>query len=125
MAGIVFGNFSEVSESCHSLVAVMATSQVRVAGPSRGRRGHMRSEEGERSLVVSSIRKKLGIAGVRAQCCSLLGRLETLGPGTAAAVGRRRQVAELERRWRLERQAHALSERQGWNIHRTGFAKTD
>ena len=62
---------------------------------------------------------------MRAQSQSLLGRLETLGPGTAAAVGRRWQAAELDRRWRQEEQAYALAKRTGWSYFRTGFAKLD
>ena len=123
--GIVCGNWGEVSEPTHALIAAMATSRVRVAGPKRGRRGVIRSEDAERSMVVSSIRRKLGVATVKAQAFSLLGRLESLGPGTAAAVGRRRQAGELERLWLREEQATALASRQGWRAFRTGFAKTD
>ena len=36
--GIVCGNFGEVSQALHNLVAALATSRVRVAGPSRVRR---------------------------------------------------------------------------------------
>ena len=60
---------------------------------------------------------------MRAQCHTLHGRLEVMGPGTAAAAGRRRHAEEQERRWRRERQAILLSERQGRNIVRRGFAK--
>ena len=58
-----------------------------------------------------------------AQCHTLLGRLEVIGPGTAAAAGRRRYAEEEERRWRRERQAILLSERQGRNLVRKGFAR--
>ena len=77
--GLVFGNFGEASEQVHRLVDIMATNRVRVAGPQRGRRGVQRSEDGERSMVVSSIRRRLSIAAVRAQSSSLLGHLEGLG----------------------------------------------
>ena len=98
--GIVSGNFGEVSEDTHALVAVLATCRVRVAGVSRGRKGLMRTEEGERSLAISSLRRRLGVQAVRCQAHSLLGRLESLGPGSTAAAGRRWQAAELERCWR-------------------------
>ena len=42
--GIVCGNFGEVSQALHNLVAALATSWVRVAGPSRVRRGILRSK---------------------------------------------------------------------------------
>ena len=125
ISGLVCGNFGEISQPFHNLVAALATSRVRVAGPSRGRRGVMRSEQAERSVAVSSIRRRLGVAAVKGQTVSLLGRLQTLGPGTAAAAGRRYQAMQLERSWMLEERSTALATRQGWNICRSGFAKLD
>ena len=84
--GIVCGIFWEVSQALHNLVAALATSWVRVAGPSLGRRGILRSEQAERLVAVSSIRRRLGVAAVKGEAFRLLGRLETLGPGTAAAA---------------------------------------
>ena len=123
--GLVAGNFGEVSTDTHTLVADMANSRVRVAGPSRGRRGRMRGEEAERAIAVTAIRRRLGVMAVRCQASSLLGRLETLGPGGAAAAGRRWQAAEFQRRWRQEEQAHTLAARQAYSMLRSGFAKTD
>ena len=123
--GIVAGNFGEVSEATHALLAALATSRVRVAGPSRGKRGLLRSEEGERSVAISGLRRRLGVLTVRCQAHSLLGRLEGLGPGTAAAAGRRWQAEEMERRWRQEESAYQLARLQGFAAYRTGFAKTD
>ena len=123
--GLVFGHFGECSESTHSLMSAIATSRVRVAGPQAGRKGVMRTEEGEKSVVMSYIRKRISVASVKAQCFSLLGRLEALGPGVAAARGRRREAIDLDKRYRRAARAAILSERQGWNIHRAGFAKLD
>ena len=123
--GIVAGNFGEVSEDTHALVAALATCRVRVAGVSRGRKGLMRTEEGERSLAISALRRRLGVQAVRCQAHSLLGRLESLGPGSAAAAGRRWQAKELERCWRREERAHTLATSQGWKAYRTGFGKLD
>ena len=100
--GLVSGNFGEMSEDTHLLVAAMANSRVRVAGPTRGRRGRMRGEEAERSIAVSAIRRRLGVMAVGCQSSTLLGRLETLGPGGAASAGRRWQASELQRRWQQE-----------------------
>ena len=123
LRGLMCGNWGEVSEDTHALVSALATSRIRVAGPSWGRRGRLRAEEGERAVVVGSIRRRLGVATIRAQCHSLLGRLECLGPGCSAAAGHRRQAQELDRRWRLEQQAASLSARLGWRIQRSGFAR--
>ena len=106
-------------EPCYALLAYLATSRVRVAGPTRGRRGILRSEEADRAIAISALRRRLGVATVRAQSLSLLGRLEGLGPGTAAAAGRRLQAAERERRWRREDAAFSLARRQGWSSYCT------
>ena len=103
----------------------LATSRVRVAGPQRGRKGVIRSEEGEKSIAVSYIRRTLSLAAIRAQSHSLLGRLEGLGRGVTAAMGRRKEALELERVWLRERKATALSLKNGFNILRRGFAKLD
>ena len=123
--GMVFGSFGEASEAVHDLVEQIATSKVRVAGPQRGKRGVTRSEEGEKAMAVSFIRRTLSLAAVRAQSHSLLGRLEGMGRGVSAAVGRRKEAMEVERRWARERKAHSLSVKQGWNIVRRGFAWRD
>ena len=85
----------------------------------------MRSEEAERSLAISSIRRRLGVATVKAQAKSLLGRLQSIAPGTRAAVGRRRHAQELERQWTRADKAAELAARQGFRPYRTGFAKLD
>ena len=108
------------------LVEEIASSRARVADPqARGRRGQILSEEGIKSLAVGYIRRKLGIASVRAQCHSLLGRLDGLGPGATAAAGRRRMAEEEERLWANERRAYNLSVKQDFNVHRRGFAKVN
>ena len=123
--GIVAGNFGEVSEHTHSLLAALATYRVRVTGVSRGRKGHLRSEEAERAIAISSLRRRLGVLTNRCQTYSLLGRLETLGPGSSAAAGRRIQASQLENSWRREERAHILAVSQGFNSFRTGFGKLD
>ena len=125
LKGIVAGNFGEVSTDTHDLIAALATSRVRKAGVERGRRGMLRSEEAERPIAITGISWRFGVMAVRCQASSLLGRLETLGPGGAAAVGRRWQAAELERQWRREEQAHSLATQQGYSYRQRGFSKDD
>ena len=125
--GLVFGNFGEASEATHKLLDTIATSRVRVALPqaAAGIRGDIRSEEGEKAVAVSYIRRRVSVEAVKGQCLSLLGRLEAMGPGFAAAAGRRKWAQVQEQRWRRDRQAMLLSERQGRSILRRGFAKLD
>ena len=40
------------------------------------------------------------MVAVKGQCHTLLGRLEVMGPGTAAAAGRRREASAQEEKWR-------------------------
>ena len=114
-------NFGEVSEPWHALLSVLATNRLRVARVQRGRKGVLRSEETERAVAISHLRVRLGVATVKVQCTSLLGRLEVLGPGTTAAVGRRQYAAHLNREWGKEQQAAELAKKQGWSAYRGGF----
>ena len=125
--GVVAGQFGEVSQDTHTLVSALTTSRVRIAGPTISRRGRLRTEEGERLIAISSIRRRLGVMTVRCQANSLLGRLETLGGGGGggAAAGRRKYAAEVERSFQRERRAHELAVRNGWRVLRSGFAKDD
>ena len=50
--GLVYGKGGEVSDDTHALLDIMATNRVSVAGPSTGKKGVLRSEEGERSVVM-------------------------------------------------------------------------
>ena len=43
--GVVCGNFGEVSEATHLLLARLVTSRKRTAGVNRGRRSQMRSKD--------------------------------------------------------------------------------
>ena len=112
--GIVAGSFGEVSDATHRLVDALATNRVRVAGPTTGRQGKLRSEEAERTMAVS------WLSAVRP---AFFWASLTLGPGGTAALGCRKQSGYLEWRWRQETQANQLATRQGWRIQRGGFAK--
>ena len=117
------GQFGEVSEATHSLLGTLATSRVGMAGPSVGKRGLLRSEEGERAVAIATLQRRLGVMTVKCQANSLLGRLETLGPGGAATAGRRGHTAAVEARWRRESRAFQLAVRGSWRALRTSFAR--
>ena len=85
----MFGNFGEVSEATHALVDALATSRARVAEPQTGKRGKTLTEQGVKAMAVGYIRRRLGVAAVKAQCLSLLGRVEGLGPGAVSAAGKK------------------------------------
>ena len=123
--GIVVGAFGEASDDVHSLIHHLAVSRVRYAGPQVGRRGQVRSKEAEIALTTSFLRKSLSVCAVRGQARVLLGRLEVIGPGGAAAAVRRNNALQLERRWANQRRADALSILQGRAILRRGIFKLD
>ena len=60
---------------------------------------------------------------VRSQAQVLLGRLEVIGPGSAAAALRRNNALLLERRWAQQRRADALSNLLGRSLLRRGHFK--
>ena len=71
-------------QATHQLVDALATSRAKVAEPqARGRKGKILYEEVVKAMAVGFIRRRLGVAAVRAQCHSFLGRLEGMGPGAA------------------------------------------
>ena len=118
--GLVVGAFGEVSAATHALITHMATSRVQVARPQLGRRGQLRTEKAEIAITTASLRRTFSICAVKGQAFSLLGRLEGLGAGAAAALGRRSQAAQLEQLWSRQRQAHALCVKQGRDLLRRG-----
>ena len=107
--GIMAGNLGEISQDTNSLMASLATSRVRVAGPTRGRKGTLRSEGGERAMTISALRRRLGVLRVRCQ----------------AAAGRRWHTRELERCWRRDQQAYNLARLSGHLAYRSRFVKKD
>ena len=120
--GVVTGNWGEVSEPCHALLAHLATSRVRVAGPTKGRRGILRSEEADRAIAISALRRRLGVATVRAQSLSLLAReARGLRPWYGCCSGAAPAGCGEE----VEDAAFSLARRQGWSSYRTGFAMVD
>ena len=123
--GVVVGAFGEGSDDLHSLIHHLAISRVRVAGPQKGRRGQVRTEEAELALKTAFLRRTLCLVGVRAQARLLLGRLEVIGPGAAAAAGRRNFAVQQERVWANQRRADALSRLQGRALLRRGHFKSN
>ena len=114
------GAFGEGSDDLHSLIHHLAVSRVRVAGPQKGRRGQMRTEEAELALTTSFLRRTLSVAGVRAQARLLLGRLEVIDPRATAVASRRNYALNMERIWANQRRADALSRLQGKALLRRG-----
>ena len=84
------------------------------------RRGQLRSEEAEIAITTAFLRRTFSTCAVKGQAFSLLGRLEGLGTGAAAALSRRSYAAQQEQMWSRQRQAHALCVKQGRDLLRRG-----
>ena len=61
---------------------------------------------------------RLSIAAIKAQCLTLLGRLEVMGPGAVLANNRRKTALEQDELWRRERCAQIIADKQGYNAVR-------
>ena len=115
-----------MSDVTHKLVDTLATSRAKVAEPHSSRRGGNLTEEGVKSMWLwGYIRRKLGVAAIKAQCITLFGRLDSIGPSAVMAAGRRRRALDQERIWAKERRADAFAAKQGHNLLRRGFTKLD
>ena len=123
--GVVVGAFGEGSEDLHSLIHHLAISRVRVAGPQKGRRGQVRTEEAELAITTSFLRRTLSVVGVRAQAKLLLGRLEVICSGAGAAAGRRNYSLNLESILANQRRADQLSRLLGKALLRQGHFKVE
>ena len=87
----------EGCQAVHSLIEALAVSRSKlVAQQLHLKHGQIHSEEGIKGLAVGYLRRKLSITAIKAQCLSLLGRLESLGHGSITAAGRRARVSEQE-----------------------------
>ena len=124
--GWCFGVWGEASEPVHDLIHSIVEARLRVVGQQPGRRGKVRTVEGERAQLVGSLRRQVSLMAVRANARLILSRMESfVGPGSAEAARRRQLTLSLERQEARERQAHALSLSQGRNILRRGFFHVD
>ena len=100
----------------------LATFKSEVAEPQSRAKGRLH-KEGLKSMAVSYVRRHLSVAAVKAQCLSLLGRIEVMGPGTNMLVERRRQALLLDEQWRRESAAHSWAEKLGYSMARKGFPR--
>ena len=124
--GVVFGAFGEASEPVHQLIHQLADSRVAVAGPERSKKGQPKSTAGERAIVVNQLRRKLSVTAVKAQCLSLLGRLEVIGSGGFSEAANRRNMA-LDTAFSMQKdRASFLETIRATNFRvRRGFGKVD
>ena len=121
--GLVFGAFGEASQAVHQLIDTLANSRVSVAGPQRGKRGVERTDEAERAIVVGHLRRRLSVTACRAQCLSLIGRLQIIGPSMQRMMGARARNLDMQHNMQRDREAfREILRASNWRVRR-GFAK--
>ena len=123
--GLVFGAFGEASQAVHQLIDTLANSRVFVAGPQRAKRGFERSVDAERALVVGHLRRRISITACRAQCHTLLSRLQVLGPAGLQKLGARAKNVELHQSMQRDRMAfREILRTSNWRV-KLGFGKNN
>ena len=80
---------------------------------------------GRDRVVHLLLAKTLSVCAVRGQARVLLGRLDVMGPGAAAAAMRRNNALLMERRWAQQWRADCLSNLLGKTLLRRGHFKID
>ena len=121
--GLEFGAFSEASQALHQLIDTLANSHVSVAGPQRAKRGVERSVEAERALVIGHLRRRISVTACRAQCHTLLGRLQVLGPNGLQKMAARTKSVDMHHKMQQDRLAFREVLRVSNWRHRAGFGK--
>ena len=116
-------SWGEASEDVHNLVQTLASQRLKMKEIQGGDRIRYRKIEGELASLVGYVRRKISITTIRAQARCLLDRMETYREGKGASVDRRRMARLREDRWRRERSAQLIAERQGRGIMNRGHFK--
>ena len=123
--GLVFGAFGEASQAVHQLIDTLANSRVSVAGPQRAKRGVERSVEAERALAVGHLRRRISVTACRAQCHTLLGRLQVLGPNGLQKMAARTKSVDFHHKMQQDRLAfREMMRAVNWR-HQAGFGKNN
>ena len=119
----VFGAWGEASDDVHELVHCLATSRLCHEETLEGKGGRRRgmSDSAATSVLTGQVRRTLSLETARANARCLLERVQVVGSGSGAAVGRRWQVEELERRMRREQRANQLSLQHVSSVLRQGL----
>ena len=100
MMPVVFGAFGEVSAGVRRFVDVPAEKRAQQFLK------HDRAYEGEKSVAVGYIRRRLSFVGARARAQMRIGRLRLVEAGSPAEAARRQQRCAA----RLDREAAARAE---------------
>ena len=110
---LVAGQYGEVSQDFHKLLAKLATSKAEHISRMEGR--HISASE--RGLLLHQMRRRLSVSIIRAQSSCLLSRLGHYSPGAKDAAKRRAISKQREESLSQDRRAHFLAHIRGRRIH--------
>ena len=79
------GSFQEGCKDLHSLLGILADSQLKAKGLARGREG----SEQERSVILAGMRRQLSMTAAKAYSACLLDRVGRVGEEHRMAARRR------------------------------------
>ena len=115
----VQGAWLEGSKDLHWLLELAADTKVVAMGLAKGEG----ATEMERGRILSGYRRKLSVAGAKAQADCLVGRLDQIGPASRAAAKRREWARRDQGRMEENRRAHWRAQLQGRSVFRGEFPK--
>ena len=96
LQGLVMGSFQEGSKDVHSLLDILADSQLKAKGLAQGREG----SDQERAIILSGMRRQVSLVAAKAYSACLLDRVARVGEEHRHAAKRRswqkREVENME-----------------------------
>ena len=102
LKGLVIGAFQEGSKDVHSLLEILADSQLKSIGLARGREGSSQ----EKSIVLAGLRRQLSLVSAKAYSACIMDRVSRLGEKHRQAAKRRAWAKRAEEKMAEERRAH-------------------
>ena len=113
---LVAGQYGEVSQHYHDLLAKLAKAKAAHISQTEGR--HLSNSE--RGLLLHQLRRRLSVSIIRAQSSCLLSRVGHFHPGAKEAAKRRAFAKQREEQLCQDRRAHFQAHIRGRRIHEIG-----
>ena len=113
---LVAGQYGEVSQHYHDLLAKLAKTKAAHISQTQGR-ALSNSEQG---LLLHQLRRRLSVTIIRAQSSCLLSRIGHFQPGAKEAAKRRAFAKQREDQLNQDQRAHFQAHIRGRRIHESG-----
>ena len=113
---LVAGQYGEVSQHYHDLLAKLAKTKAAHFSLTQGRP----LSNSEQGLLLHQLRRRLSVTIIRAQSACLLSRIGHFQPGAKEAAKRRAFAKQREEQLIQDQRAHFFAHVRGRRIHETG-----